>query len=96
MFKKLTVFILCLFYSFSAHGSDFNSVLEKFINKKIDGCVITNVKYNESTNDILIVCVKNTTKIYHFYLDIKAGLECGDFKCGSKNITKDVLNFLSK
>lgn len=96
MINKLIVFLLCLFYSFSVYASNSDSILEKFMNKKINGCMITNIKYNEATKDILVVCVKDTTKIYHFYLDIKAGYECNDFKCGSENVTKEVLDLLSK
>jgi hypothetical protein len=94
MLKKIVLFSLCLFYSFSSYAYD--SILNKFINKRIDGCVVTNIKYNEVTKNILIVCIKDTTKVYHFYLDITAGYECGDFKCGSENVTKEVLDLLSK
>jgi hypothetical protein len=43
-----------------------DSVLEKFINKRIDGCKVTNVEYSEKTKDILITCEKDNGKVYHF------------------------------
>lgn len=93
--KKFVFFLtFCVLYAFNVNAND--AILKKFINKKIDGCEVTNITYNEPTEDILIVCVKDKNKIYHFYLDIKAGFECGDFKCGSKNVTKDVIDLLSK
>lgn len=94
MKKTFLYLFICLLYSFNAIADD--SVLEKFINKRIDGCKITNIKYNEKSKDILIVCIKNESKIYHFYLDIKAGFECGEFKCGSIDVTKQVIDLLSE
>jgi len=93
--KKIFLYLfICLLYSFNAIADD--SILEKFINKRIDGCKVTNIKYNEKSKDILIVCIKNESKIYHFYLDIKAGFECGEFKCGSIDVTKQVIDLLSE
>ena len=40
--------------------------------------------------------IKNESKIYHFYLDIKPGFECGEFKCGSIDVTKQVIDLLSE
>lgn len=96
MIKKfIFVLLMYLFCSVNANANEY-SILQKFIDKKIDGCKITNIKYNEVSKDILVVCIKDTNKIYHFYIDIKAGYECGEFKCGSEDVTKEVLDLLSK